>query len=183
MSFTLIIIIAFVLAMDAFAVSITCGIANYYKTVIDKIKLALVFGFFQGFMLILGFYISIYLKLNISKYSGVIAFVILFFIGLHMIKESLKTNDSCQIQTLNNKKVIILAIITSVDAFATGITFSLIDIKIYFSAIVIFVITFIMSYIGIIFGCKISAIFKKRAEIIGAIVIILIGVKILIESF
>jgi len=182
MSIWMIITTAIALSMDAFAVSITCGIANNTKKIHDKVKLALIFGIFQGLMPIIGFQLYGLIKSDLGKYSGYLAFAILFLIGAHMIREAFKIKDSCDINVLTLKKIILLAIATSIDAFAVGISFALIDINIWASAAIIAFVTVVMSYIGVVFGCKIRAKFRKSAELVGAITIMLIGIKILIES-
>jgi len=182
MSIFVLIITALALSMDAFAVSISCGITNSARKTTDKFKLALAFGFFQGLMPILGYYLSGLFRSSIEKYTGIIAFIILIIIGMNMIRESFKIKNDCDIIQLTLKKIFILAIATSIDAFAVGITFAMIDIHILSSAALIFVITSVVSYIGVVFGCKINNLFRKSAEIIGGSIIILIGIKILIEN-
>ena len=182
MSIIVLIVTAIALSMDAFAVAISCGITNSAKKTTDKLKIAFAFGLFQGLMPIAGYFLSGILRNSIERYTGIIAFIILIIIGINMIRESFKIKNDCNIIQLTLKRILILAIATSIDAFAMGITFSMIEIDIFSSATLIFSITFLVSYIGVVFGCKINNLFRKSAEIIGGCIIILIGIKILIEN-
>ncbi|MBN2851629.1 MAG: manganese efflux pump [Clostridia bacterium] len=182
MSFYLVFITALALSMDAFAVSISCGVSNSAKKTSDKFKLAIAFGFFQGLMPTLGYFMSSLFRKSVDQYSGIIAFVILLLIGAHMIKESFKIKEECDVIQLTIKKILLLAIATSIDAFAAGISFSMLDINIFWVAFQIMIVTFAVSYLGILFGCKIKTFFRKGAEILGGSILILIGLKILIES-
>lgn len=182
MSIYLIILTAFALSMDAFAVSISCGISNAAKKEKDQLILAITFGLFQGLMPILGFYLASIFKSTIENFTGYIAFTILLIIGIHMLIEAIKITENCDVIILTPKKIILLAFATSIDAFATGISLSMVNVSIVYASMIIGIITFIVSYIGIKFGCKISKFFRKGSEIFGGLIIIAIGIKILIDS-
>jgi manganese efflux pump family protein len=182
MSFWLLTLTALALSMDAFAVSVSCGISGRASCTRIKIILAAAFGIFQGLMPALGYTFSSLISGHIEKYSGFIAFLILSLIGGHMIIESFSSNADKKCELLNYKRILILAIATSIDAFATGISFGLLDINIFAAAVQIAAITFIVSLIGAFFGEKIGIMFKRRAEMAGGIILILIGMKVFIEN-
>lgn len=182
MSFVFLLLTSVALSLDAFAVSVSCGITQSAKTHVLKFKLATFFGLFQGMMPAAAFFLSKTIKIDLGKFTGPVAFIILLGIGIHMIRESFKTEEECGYGELTFKRLIILSIATSIDAFATGISFSLLSINIWPAVILISVITFIMSLGGVYFGCRIGEKLKNRAELTGGIILILIGLKILIES-
>lgn len=182
MSIYLIFLTAIALSMDAFAVSISCGISNAAKSKRDKFILAATFGLFQGIMPVIGYYLSYIFKSSIENLTGYIAFFILIIIGIHMIVEAIKITENCNLIVLTSKKIILLAFATSIDAFATGISFSMVNVSIIYAAIIIAFVTFVISLIGVQFGCKINNFFRKGSEIFGGLIIIAIGIKILIDS-
>jgi len=182
MSFIFLFLTSLALSLDAFAVSISCGITQSAKTHISKFKLAVFFGFFQGMMPAAAFFLSNTLKFNLGKFTGPVAFIILLGIGIHMIRESFKAEEECGYGDLTIKRLLLLSIATSIDAFATGISFSLLSINIWPAVILIAIITFFMSLGGVYFGCRIGDKLKNRAELTGGIILILIGLKILIEG-
>ena len=173
-----IIIIALSLAMDAFAVSVCKGLSmkeiNYKKGII----IALYFGIFQSIMPLLGYIFCHYIS-GTDKIDHYIVFILLFIIGISMIKESLE--NKVLSDKIDIKNMLILSIATSIDAWAIGITFSLLSVDIIHSSIIIGVITFILSFIGVIFGNKIGNKYGSKAEMIGGIILILMGLEILLE--
>ena len=185
MSIIELIILAVALAMDAFAVSICKGLCmrtiNYKHSVI----ICLVFGFFQALMPTIGWLLGTRFASYITEFDHWIAFVLLAFIGGKMIYECItdKEEQSCKAQSiLDLKEVIILAIATSIDALAAGITLALFpDINVVFSVSLIGVITFFICFGGVIIGNKFGVKYKAKAEIAGGVVLILLGFKILLE--
>ena len=180
MDFISIIFLAIGLAMDAFSVSITRGL-----TLNCNIKYALIiavsFGGFQALMPVLGWYSGIQLQSIISTLAPWIAFLLLLAIGLKMIFESFKTDeDICKVFSF--KELLILSIATSIDAFAVGVTFAILNTAIITPIIVIGLVTFILSFIGVYIGKNIGHLFENKIEIIGVIILILIGFKILLEN-
>lgn len=176
-----IVLIAFGLAMDAFAVSVCKGISmkkiDYKKAII----IGLYFGIFQGLMPVIGYLFGINFQALISNIDHWIAFILLAIIGGKMISEAFG-DDSDEINDdLSIKTMLILAIATSIDALAIGITFAFLNVNIITSSLIIGIITFILSVIGVKIGARFGDKFGKRAEIIGGIILILIGVKILFE--
>ncbi len=192
MSFIAIIFTAFALSMDAFAVSITKGmtIKNLKKS--TALKMALAFGVFQGGMPLLGWVLGISFEGYIKSIDHWIAFILLGFIGLNMIKgffdDKKEKNDTelefsatIDEEELSNKEIIMLAIATSIDALAVGISFAFLNVNIVSASLVICIITFIVCTIGVFLGNKVGDIFNGYAELIGGIILILIGFNIFNE--
>lgn len=192
MSFISILFTGFALSMDAFAVSITKGmtIRNLSKSMM--IKIALAFGLFQGGMPLLGWLLGIGFEGYIKSVDHWIALILLSIIGINMIKsfyEDRKRDDSDNIEygvtleevSLSNKEIIMLSIATSVDALAVGISFAFLSVNIVQASTIICIITFTMCLIGVIIGSKTGDIFNGYAELIGGIILILIGINIFNE--
>lgn len=176
-----IIFIAVGLAMDAFAVSITSGIAIRKLKVNHAIRIALFFGSFQAIMPVLGWFSGLALKGFISSVDHWIAFGLLSFIGCKMIYESFKVEEGDRTSPLNIGILFILSIATSIDALAVGISFAFLGISIVTPVIVIGVITFILSLSGVFIGNKFGHLFEKKVEVLGGLILIGIGIKILLE--
>ncbi|MGL6297872.1 MAG: manganese efflux pump MntP family protein [Methanobacteriaceae archaeon] len=183
-----IIVISIALAMDAFSVSVTKGFALKKITVPQAIYIGLFFGGFQAIMPVLGWIGGEQIADIVSSFAPIIAFTLLLIIGLKMIYESLSSddeedeNDNAK-SKFSFKELTFLAIATSIDAFAVGITFSFLNTPILIPILFIGVITFLFSELGIVIGNKVGHILGDKFEIIGGIVLILIGCKILIEAF
>lgn len=169
--------------MDAFAVSITCGLQSS-KKMVNALKVGFLFGLFQAFMPVLGYFSGTIFREAARTFNYWIAFIILLIIGIRMIYESVKRDEGVKEKPdFNNiKMLLILAFATSIDAFAVGITFAFLNVNLIYIVIVIGVITFIMSVIGFIIGDRIGKYAGKSAEIIGGIVLIIIGIKIFVEN-
>ncbi len=184
MSFIELFIIAISLAMDAFAVAISNGLSMPKVKISHAIKFGLFFGIFQFMMPLIGYFLASSFSEYIKAFDHWIAFILLAIIGGNMIKESFSDEEKevSEASIMSIKNMTLLAIATSIDALAVGVTFALVgDGNIFFSCAVIGVVAFILSYIGVILGKKISCLFKSYAERIGGLVLIFIGVKILIE--
>ena len=183
MSVFSIILIAIGLSMDAFAVSVCKGLKmrkiDYGKTLL----IGLFFGGFQALMPVIGWLIGIKFQKHIESFDHWIAFLLLAFIGAKMIYESLKGDDDDTSDSLQLSELFILAIATSIDALAVGIAFAMLNngINIFFSVAVIGLITFILSVIGVAVGNKFGSVYKNKAELTGGIILILLGLKILLE--
>ena len=175
-----ILILAFALSMDAFAVSIGLGIKNKNDIKVLALKAGLFFGVFQALMPFIGYLGGIGLKEYIQGYDKIIAFVLLFIIGAKMIYEALNENVEEEISIISNKVLLTLAIATSIDAMAAGFTLHLFEINVYLSLFIIGAITFAMSYFGVYLGSRGGEKYESKAEILGGIVLILIGFKILL---
>ncbi|XOB63087.1 manganese efflux pump MntP family protein [Campylobacterota bacterium DY0563] len=177
-----VIFLAFALAMDAFAVSIGLGVKS---TKFDKsiaLKAAIYFSVFQALMPLIGFLASVGLSEYINTIDHWIAFIFLSLIGFKMIYESFQENLEDDIEKVSNKVFLFLAIATSIDAMAAGFTLNLLELTPIFSIIIIGIITFLFSYIGVFVGSKSGAFLEDKAELLGGVILIVIAVKILIEN-
>lgn len=166
------------LAMDAVAVAMTNGMVYKRLSVGNYISMPLLFGIFQGVMPLIGFYAGTLFAGIIMKYSGIVIFAILAVIGGNMIKESLsKENDAIEIKNLTMTVLIFQAIATSIDAFAVGVGFCAICVDIIPAVSIIAVITACMVGGAIAIGKKFGDIFENKAEFLGGVILIIIGVK------
>lgn len=175
-----IITIAISLSMDTFAICIVLGIMSKQINITTKIKYSLSFALFQGTFPIMGFLIGRNFKELIERFDHWIAFIILASLGIKMIVESCK-KDELSKSEINFKKIIMLSIATSIDAFAIGISFAFLNVNIIVSAVIIAAMTLSFAFIGLTAGKKFGNKIKKSAEIFGGIALILVGAKILIE--
>lgn len=182
MAFNLIstILIAIALAMDAFSVSMTKGFTQKNITSIQILYYGLFFGGFQALMPILGYFFGSFISTFIASLASVVGFILLLAIGFNMIRESLKNDDDEIADTFSFKEVILLAIATSIDAFAVGITIALINDPLWISAAIIGIVAFAFSIAGIFIGKKIGDYVGNRFQILGGVILILIGFKILL---
>ncbi len=181
MSWITIIFISFGLAMDAFAVSITSGMAIKPLRFGSALKIALFFGFFQALMPIIGWLAGVSLRGFISDIDHWLAFGLLCFIGSKMIYESFKLETSEKSNPLDIYVIFILSIATSIDALAVGITFAFLNVSIITPVLAIGIVTFLVSFFGVFVGEKFGHFFEKKIEIVGGIILIGIGIKILVE--
>jgi manganese efflux pump family protein len=175
------IIIALGLSMDSFAVSLSSG-TLHCVTPKKGIKIAVVFAVFQAFMPVLGWLLGSTFKNLIEQVDHWIAFSLLFLIGFKMIIEAFKQKSEERKFNINKDYVLImLALATTIDAFVVGISFGFLNVSIIKASIIIGLVTFIISYSGIYVG-KLNRFIKPRtAELIGGLVLIGIGLKILLE--
>ena len=192
MNFIALIFTAFALSMDAFAVSITKGmtIKNLKKS--TALKMALTFGVFQGAMPLLGWALGISFESYIKSIDHWIAFILLGFIGFNMIKgffddrkegkeSELEFSATADEHDLSNKEIIMLAVATSIDALAVGISFAFLNVSIIPAASIICIITFLVCVVGVFVGNKVGDIFNGYAELVCGIILILIGFNIFNE--
>jgi manganese efflux pump family protein len=179
-----IIFIAIGLSMDAFAVSLTKGISLKESIHKNALLFGVFFGGFQFLMPLIGWFLGSNLISGLfSKVDHWIAFVILAFIGGKMIIEAIKPSDDDEaVDTkLSLKTILFLAIATSIDALAVGVSFSLLHTAILIPCIIIGITTFIFSFFGTYIGRYLGVFLSKYAEISGGIILILIGLKIVVE--
>ena len=177
-----IIFIAIGLAMDAFAVSVCKGLSMKKMSWKKAIIIALYFGIFQALMPVIGYALGIGFEESIKFIDHWIAFGLLAFIGGNMIKESLsKDEDDNQNDDVNFKTMVVLAVATSIDALAVGVTFAFLNVNLILVISIIGVLTFIISLLGVKIGNVFGDKFEKKAELAGGIILILIGLKILLE--
>lgn len=169
------------LAMDAFAVSICKGLSMKKMNWKNAIIIALYFGIFQAVMPVIGYFLGATFSNFVEKVDHWIAFILLSIIGGNMIKDSFddeieKRNDRIDIKTM-----ILLSIATSIDALAVGITFAFFKPNVAFASAIIGIITFVLSLVGVKIGYKFGDEFQNKAELVGGIILIIIGLKILLE--
>ncbi len=181
MSFFSILSISFGLAMDAFAVSVSGGAAVSRDKIKKLMLLALSFGVFQGLMPLLGWWCAGSFRVHIESYDHWIAFGLLAIIGGKMVYESFGDSDDNSDFKLNLWSIIVLSVATSIDAFAAGAGLSCVGAGIFVPVIVIGLVTFLLSSAGVLIGKRTGRLLEKKAVLIGGIVLIGIGIKILIE--
>lgn len=177
-----IVLIAFGLAMDAFAVSIANGATTRKLGNNGALKMATFFGAFQAFMPVIGWLAGLSVIDFISGFDHWIAFLLLVFIGCKMIYESITLEPNQRpANPLNTHTILALSIATSIDALAVGLSFAFLKIFIAIPVIVIGAVTFTLSLAGVYIGSRLGHFFEKKIEVAGGLVLIGIGVKILIE--
>ena len=181
MTFIELLLIAIGLSMDAFSVSICKGLTTKKFSWRMALVCGLWFGFFQALMPIIGYFLGIQFQEMIEAYDHWIAFGLLFLIGANMIREAVWGKEESQDGSLGFKTMLLLAIATSIDALAVGVSFACIRVKLWSSVIVIGLTTFAFSVLGVKIGNVFGSKYEKSAEIIGGIILILIGLKILLE--
>ena len=169
------------LAMDAFAVSICKGLAMREKVLKKGIIVGLWFGGFQALMPTIGFFLGTQFKDQITSIDHWIAFVLLGLIGINMIKEALSNEEEQADDSIAVKEMFMLAVATSIDALAVGITFAFLNVHIVSAASIIGVCTFLISFAGVKIGNIFGTKYKSKAELAGGIILILLGFKILFE--
>ena len=185
MTFTEILLIGIGLSMDAFAVAISKGLSMQKINYKAGLIIALFFGVFQAGMPLIGYFAAIRFERYIIAADHWIAFGLLSFIGGKAIVEAIKEIRSGEKKEesfrLRYGELVILAIATSVDALAVGISFAFLSVRIWKSVSIIGVTTFLISFAGVCIGNRFGAKLKTKAEIAGGVILILIGLKILLE--
>lgn len=169
------------LAMDAFAVSICKGLAMREKVLKKGIIVGLWFGGFQALMPTIGFFLGTQFKDQITLIDHWIAFVLLGLTGINMVKEALSNDEEQADDSIAVKEMFMLAVATSIDALAVGITFAFLNVHIVSAASMIGVCTFLISFVGVKIGNIFGTKYKSKAELAGGIILILLGFKILFE--
>lgn len=176
-----IILISIGLAMDAFAVSICKGLSMKKMNLKKTIIIGIYFGFFQMMMPFIGYFLGANFAKAAENIDHWIAFILLALIGTNMIRESFSKKEEMD-DSIKVKEMLILAIATSIDALAVGITYVFLDVKnIIFSFGMIGIITFLLSILGVKIGNKYGDKFENKAEFAGGVILLIIGIKILLE--
>ena len=178
-------VLAVGVSMDAMAVSICKGLAMKKATLKNAMTCGLWFGGFQALMPLIGFFLGAIFADAIRAFDHWVAFILLGIIGINMLKEAFEKGDSCSVQDadLSFKTMLLMAIATSIDALAVGISLAMVlDVsRIFLAVLLIGFMTCALSALGVkignVFGCK----FEKRAQIAGGVILILFGTKILLE--
>ena len=169
------------LSMDAFAVSICKGLAMREKVLGKGVIIGLWFGGFQALMPLIGYFLGSFFADMITKYAHWIAFVLLIIIGGNMLKEAMGEDekvDAC----MDAKEMFLLAIATSIDALAVGVTFAFLKVQIVPAVSFIGCVTFVCSAIGVKIGSIFGSKYRSKAEFCGGVILILIGLKILLNG-
>ena len=174
--------IAVALSMDAFAVAVCKGLSIRRAGLKYSLTVGLYFGAFQGLMPLLGYLLGVNFQNTITSVDHWIAFILLGGIGINMIREALNKDEEENLDSsLTPRSMLPLAVATSIDALAVGVTFAFLKVSIVPAVSFIGVVTFILSAIGVKIGNVFGARYKSKAELFGGVVLILIGVKILLE--
>ncbi len=181
MGFFELMILAVGLSMDAFAVSICKGLALRKIGAREGVIVGLWFGGFQALMPLVGYFLGVQFKDGIMAYDHWIAFALLSLIGVNMIRESFASDGEEADASLSWKAMLPLAVADSIDALAAGVTFAFLPVNIWTSVSLIGVTTFALSWLGVKVGSVFGGRYKRRAERAGGIVLVLLGVKILLE--
>lgn len=176
-----IILIALGLGMDSFAVSICKGLAMKKMDLKKAIIIGIYFGVFQAIMPIIGYLLGINFQSIITSIDHWIAFILLGCIGFNMLKEAFSKDEDNFDDNVDFKTMIVLAIATSIDALAVGITFAFLQVNIILAVSIIGGVALTLSIIGVKLGSVFGNKYEKKAEILGGIILILMGVKILVE--
>lgn len=187
MDFLSLFLIAIGLSMDAFSVAICKGLALPRVNLGKCSVVGLWFGGFQALMPILGYFVGIHFRATIESFDHWLAFALLALIGINMIREALGKEEAedeckgCNDRPLSARKMLPMAVATSIDALAVGVGFAFLGVDIWSSALLIGLTTFVLSVVGVKIGNLFGARYKSKAELAGGIILILIGLKILLE--
>lgn len=174
-------ILAVALAMDSVAVSIAIG-SKYKDLFLSKVLFtAAVFGFFQGAMPLAGYFIGISFAEYVQSFDHWIAFLLLVGLGGKMLYEAYKNEFDQEVTDLSTKTLITLGIATSIDAMAIGVTFAFLQTDIYTAAGVIALVTFVLCVAAVYVGKKLGSLLESKAEMLGGLILIGLGFKILLE--
>ena len=181
-----IVLLAVSLSMDAFAVALCKGLALKKINLKSCAIVGLWFGAFQGLMPMIGYFLGSTFADKITSIDHWIAFILLAIIGGNMIKESFDKCDDCKDSSLGFKAMLLMAIATSVDALAVGVSFAFTDFDpdwfVYIAFVLIGIITFTLSSVGVKIGNIFGTKYKSKAEFAGGFILILLGLKILFEG-
>ena len=176
-----ILLIGIGLAMDAFAVSICKGLSMKKMNWKNAVIIALYFGVFQALMPLIGYFLGMTFESIVTTFDHWVAFALLTLIGGGMIKESFDDEDEKKNDIVDFKTMVVLAIATSIDALAVGITFAFFDVNIVLAVSIIGIITFIISVLGVKIGNRFGDKYQNKAQLMGGIILVLLGFKILLE--
>jgi len=178
-----VIIIAIGLGMDAFAVALVCGTRQTSIHARPLFRLSFHFGLFQFLMPVIGWYLGTTVDQYIKDYAHWIAAGLLFYIGIKMFRESFSSDseESGLRDPTKGSMMVILSIATSIDAFAVGLSLAFLGTTIWFPSVVIGIVALIMTAVGMIFGKSLGRLFGKKMELLGGLILIGIGIKIVVE--
>ena len=180
MNYIELIIIGIGLGMDACSMAVCKGLSMTKMSWNKAVIISLYFGIFQFIMPVIGFILANSFGSSIQRFDHIIAFILLCILGFNMIKEASNSIDSSIDDDVSFKKMIIPSIATSIDALTVGVTFSLFNVNILFAGIIILVITFVLSLIGVKIGHLFGEKYRSKAQIIGGLTLIIMGFNMLI---
>ncbi len=176
-----ILLIALSLAMDAFAVSVSTGIAVPGFGLRQAARIGLWCGAFQFLMPLAGWFLGSSVRVYIAAVDHWIAFGLLALIGGNMVREGLSGEDETAVSDLSVRRLFLLALATSIDALAVGVSLAFVAVDIVLAAAVIGVVAFVLALAGGLLGRRLGTLFQRRATVLGGVVLITIGLKILLE--
>jgi manganese efflux pump family protein len=182
MDFVTIVAVALGLSFDTFAVSLSYGVIQNKILFRQAVRIALVMAFFQSGLLVLGYYLGSFISDFMKAADHWVALILLSVLGIRMLIEGFKKKEKYEIRDYSSTATLIsMAIGTSIDAFAVGISFALLSIRIWYSAVIIGTVTFLASMIAIRIGKSAGKRLGNKVEIIGGLILIAIGIKIFME--
>lgn len=175
------------LSMDAFAVSISKGMSVGKNKFANALKIGIFFGLFQALMPLIGYFAGSRFSNYIAQYSDWLAFILLSILGIKMLYDCISDpNLQCStgIEIIGTRTLLLLSIATSIDALLVGLSYAFVSSgSIVVSSSIIGITTFTISFIGVLLGKKFCSIFQKKSEILGGVILILMGVKIILSHF
>ena len=181
MSYLQVFLISIGLAMDAFAVSICKGLCLKDLSLKKQVKVGLYFGGFQALMPIFGYFLGDLFDELLFAIDHWVVFVLLVIIGVSMIFEIITDNNKTLDEQINFKSMVLPALATSIDALAVGFTFAFMKVNLWVSVIMIGIVAYLFTYIGVMIGYKVGSRYENKAKLLGGIILIVIAIKILIE--
>ena len=181
MSLSELFILAVGLSMDAFAVSVCKGLSMQKMNWRHALVIGLYFGGFQAGMPLIGYLLGMGFQSRIEAVDHWIAFLLLGFIGINMIRESRDTDEEHVDPSIGFRTMVVLAVATSIDALAVGVTCAFLQVAILPAVCFIGVVTFFLSAVGVKIGNVFGTRYKSRAELTGGIILVLMGIKILVQ--
>lgn len=179
-----ILLIALALAMDSFAVSVSCGTQMSRFRTMQAVVIAFTMGFFQAVMPLLGWLLGVECVEWVSRFDHWIAFGLLLFLGVRMIVDAMKKEESVKDKELHLgwKVLCMMGIATSIDALAVGVSFAMMGVEVWLPALIIGLVTYVLSFAGVGIGYRFGRLKKINVRLIGGVILIAIGLKILISD-
>jgi len=183
MTFLPLLLIALGVSADAFAVALTKGLHMRRFNLAHAVIIALTFGLFQAVMPLVGWLLGTQFARYITEFDHWVAFVLLLLVGGKMLWEAFSAHEDTErdYDRLDVRRLLVLALATSIDALAVGITFAFIEVSILWAVVLIGVTTAVLAFVGVVVGRRVGARFGRPAEIAGGVVLILIGTRILLD--
>lgn len=182
MDFLTIVLVALGLSFDTFAVSLSFGVVQNKIIFWQAFRVAVVLAVFQAGLLVTGFFLGSFVSEFIKAADHWVALALLSFLGIRMMIEGIKRKEEDEARDYTKtKELLTVAVGTSIDAFAVGISFALLDLKIWLSGVIIGAVTFLASMTAIRIGKSAGAKLGQRVEIVGGLILIAIGIKIFLE--